>query len=77
MEGNNYLVMVKEDFSRYARKYFVSHKLDAADLMGKFLADRRIQCRKLSIQSCGRPIGRWREIQRRKIRKALSRKKPE
>ena len=39
--GKRYVMLVKDDFSRYAWVYFLKHKSDAADAFRKFLADVR------------------------------------
>ena len=39
--GKKYVMMVKDDFTRYAWVYFVERKSDAADAFRKFLADVR------------------------------------
>ena len=43
MEGNKYPMIVRDDFSRHAWMYFVSHKHDAASAFEKFLADLRVE----------------------------------
>ena len=39
--GTRYVMLVKDDFSRYAWVYFLKHKSDAADAFRKFLANVR------------------------------------
>ena len=39
--GKRYIMLVKDDFSRYAWVYFLKHKSDAVDAFRKFLADVR------------------------------------
>ena len=39
--GKRYVMLVKDDFSRYAWVYFLKHKSDAANAFRKFLADVR------------------------------------
>ena len=39
MGGNKYAMIVRDDFSRHAWMYFVSHKYDAASAFENFLAD--------------------------------------
>ena len=41
--GNNYPMIVRDDFSRHAWVYFVSHKYDAASASEKFLAGLRVE----------------------------------
>ena len=43
MGGNKYPMIVRDDFSRHAWMYFVSHKHDAASAFEKFLADLRVE----------------------------------
>ena len=43
MGGNKYPIIVRDDFSRHAWMYFVSHKYDAASAFEKFLADLRVE----------------------------------
>ena len=43
MGGNNYPMIGRDDFSRHAGMYFVSHKYDAASAFEKFLADLRVE----------------------------------
>ena len=43
MGGNKYPMIVRDDFSRHAWIYFVSHKYDAASAFEKFLADLRVE----------------------------------
>ena len=43
MRGNKYPMIVRDDFSRHAWMYFVSHKHDAASDFEKFLADLRVE----------------------------------
>ena len=40
---NKYPMIVRDDFSRYAWVYFISHKSDAAEAFEKFLADLRVE----------------------------------
>ena len=39
--GKKYVMLVKDDFSRYAWVYFMKHNSDAADAFRKFLANVR------------------------------------
>ena len=39
--GKKYVMIVKDDFTRYAWVYFLERKSDAADAFRKFLADVR------------------------------------
>ena len=41
--GNKYPMIVRDDFSRHAWMYFVSHKHDAASAFEKFLAGLRVE----------------------------------
>ena len=41
--GNKYPMIVRDDFSRHAWMYFVSHKHDAASAFEKFLVDLRVE----------------------------------
>ena len=41
MLGKKYVMIVKDDFTRYALVYFLERKSDAADAFRKFLADVR------------------------------------
>ena len=43
MGGNKYPMIVRDDFSRHAWMYFVSHKYDAASAFMKFLADLGVE----------------------------------
>ena len=43
MGGNKYPIIVRNDFSRHAWMYFVSHKHNAASAFEKFLADLRVE----------------------------------
>ena len=43
MGGSKYPMIVRKDFWRHARMYFVSHKYDAASAFDKFLADLRVE----------------------------------
>ena len=43
MGGNKYPMIVRDDLSRHAWIYFVSHKYDAASAFDKFLADLRVE----------------------------------
>ena len=43
MGGNKYPVIVRDDFSRHAWMYFVTHKYDAASAFEKFLADLGVE----------------------------------
>ena len=43
MGGNKYPIIVRDDFSRHAWMYFVSHKYDAASAFEKLLADLRVE----------------------------------
>ena len=43
MGGNKYPMIVRDDFSRRAWMYFVSHKHDSASALEKFLADLRVE----------------------------------
>ena len=43
MGGNKYPMIVRDDFSRHAWMYFVSHKYDAASAFEKFLAGLRVK----------------------------------
>ena len=36
-------MIIRDDYSRYAWMYFISHKSDAADAFAKFLSDLRIE----------------------------------
>ena len=40
--GKRYIMLLKDDFSRYAWVYFLEHKSEAADAFRKFLADVRV-----------------------------------
>ena len=40
MGGNKYPMIVRDNFSRHAWMYFVSHKHDAPSAFEKFLADQ-------------------------------------
>ena len=41
--GKKYPMIVRDNFSRHAWMYFVSHKYDAASAFEKFLADLRVE----------------------------------
>ena len=43
MGGNKYPMIIRDDFSRYAWLYFISHKSDAAEAFKQFLADLRVE----------------------------------
>ena len=43
MGGNKYPMIIRDDFSRYAWLYFISHKYDAAEAFKQFLADLRVE----------------------------------
>ena len=43
MGGNKYPMIVRDDFSRHAWMYFVSHKHGATSAFEKFLADLRVE----------------------------------
>ena len=43
MGGNKHPMIMRDDFSRHAWMYFVSHKYDAASAFEKFLADLRVE----------------------------------
>ena len=43
MGGNKYPMIVRNDISRHAWMYFVSHKYDAASAFEKFLTDLRVE----------------------------------
>ena len=43
MGGNKYPMIIRDDFSRYAWLYFISHKSDAAETFKQFLADLRVE----------------------------------
>ena len=41
--GKRYPVIIKDDYSRYAWMYFISHKSDATDAFARFLSDLRLE----------------------------------
>ena len=43
MGGIKYPMIIRDDFSRYAWLYFISHKSDAAEAFKQFLADLRVE----------------------------------
>ena len=43
MGGNKYPMIIRDDFSRYAWLYYISHKSDAAEAFKQFLADLRVE----------------------------------
>ena len=43
MGGDKYQIIIRDDFSRYAWLYFISHKSDAAEAFKQFLADLRVE----------------------------------
>ena len=43
MEGNKYLIIVRDDFSRHVWMYFVFHKYDAASAFEKLLANLKVE----------------------------------
>ena len=43
MGGNKYPMIIRDDFSRYAWLYFISHKSDAAEAFKQFWADLRVE----------------------------------
>ena len=43
MGGNKYPMMVRDDFSRHAWMYFISHRHDAASAFEKVLGDLRVE----------------------------------
>ena len=43
MGGNKYPMIIRDDFSRYARSYFISYKSNAAEALKLFLADLRVE----------------------------------
>ena len=44
-QGKRYVIIMKNDFTRYSWVYFLEHKYDAAEAFKKLLADVRMVCR--------------------------------
>ena len=41
--GKKYPMIIRDDYSRYAWMYFISHKSDKADAFARFLSDLRLE----------------------------------